>query len=174
MGLAAEADPSIFPISYLSAKYIYLATLLPNQHLLWIQNLGSKGIDKSRIAANAFELYVREYPELTKIVLSNVGTAFLNEEELNTLKQYGELMLSIPIVLTKGSLGAVYINGDETISVPAPKVNVVDTTGAGDTLAGVFLALRVQNIPIEQALTEAVKIASTSITEFGVEYINSY
>ena len=174
MGLASEADPTIFPASYLLAKYIYLATSLPDQHLLWIKNLKSRGIDKSRITANAFELYVREYPELTKTVLSNVGTVFLNEEELNTLKQYGELMFSTPVVLTKGPLGAIYIDGNEIISVPAPKVNVVDTTGAGDTLAGVFLALRSQNIPIEQALERAVNIASTSITEFGVEHINPY
>lgn len=172
MGLAIEVNVNIFPQSYLSAKYIYLATSLPDQHLLWIKNLESRGVEKSKIAANAFEFYVHNYPNLTKAALSAVGTIFLNKEELNTLKQYGEVAFSAPLILTEGSLGAIYIDGEKIISVPAPVVDVVDTTGAGDTLAGVFLALRAQGFPVEQALERAVNTASQSISEFGVEHIN--
>lgn len=98
---------------------------------------------------------------------------FLNEEELRILQQFGELSVFVPVILTKGPLGAVYIEGETIIDVPAPRVNAIDTTGAGDILAGVFLAQRAQNIPIEIALERAVQIASQSTTQFGIEHINS-
>lgn len=47
---------------------------------------------------------------------------------------------SLKVVLTLGSKGCVYIDGDIEIHQSAFKVNVVDTTGAGDTFAGYFVS----------------------------------
>jgi sugar/nucleoside kinase (ribokinase family) len=44
----------------------------------------------------------------------------------------------------------------------------VDPIGAGEILAGVFLALRAQGLDPDQALTYAVAAAARSVTEFGV------
>ena len=40
------------------------------------------------------------------------------------------------LVITRGSRGASYLGDDERFDVPAPPVDAVDTTGAGDVFAG--------------------------------------
>jgi ribokinase len=44
------------------------------------------------------------------------------------------------VVVTLGAAGAVIANSGETTKLPAPQVDVVDTTGAGDALCGAFSA----------------------------------
>lgn len=43
-------------------------------------------------------------------------------------------------VVTRGPRGASYSGADGTVEVPAPDVEVIDTTGAGDVFAGVLAA----------------------------------
>lgn len=44
------------------------------------------------------------------------------------------------LVITRGSRGASYLGADERFDIPAPAVEAVDTTGAGDVFAGVLAA----------------------------------
>jgi ribokinase len=44
------------------------------------------------------------------------------------------------VVITLGAAGAVVAKSGETASFPAPRVDVVDTTGAGDAFCGAFAA----------------------------------
>ena len=50
--------------------------------------------------------------------------------------------------------------------------NVVDKTGAGDCLNGVFMNLIANGHSKKESLEIAVKIATLSITEFGILNIN--
>lgn len=44
------------------------------------------------------------------------------------------------LVITRGARGVSYLGDDERFDVPAPAVEAVDTTGAGDVFAGVLAA----------------------------------
>lgn len=44
------------------------------------------------------------------------------------------------LVITRGAQGATYVGTDERYDVPAPSVEALDTTGAGDVFAGVLAA----------------------------------
>ncbi len=44
------------------------------------------------------------------------------------------------VVITLGAAGAVVAHEGKTAAIPAPKVQVVDTTGAGDAFSGAFAA----------------------------------
>ncbi len=44
------------------------------------------------------------------------------------------------VVVTLGTAGAAVAHGGQTASFPAPRVDVVDTTGAGDSFCGAFAA----------------------------------
>lgn len=171
-GVAGVVNPEIFPTSYLLARFIHLATNHPGEQLVWIDNLKTRVAKTTVISADIFESYVRQYPDLTKEVLKKAGMVFANEEEWQTLNQFGEIRLTVPFILKKGPLGAVYIEGDKSIEVPAPKVKAVDTSGAGEVLAGVFLSLRAQGVPVEQALEKAVHLASRSVTQAGIEHLH--
>ena len=74
---------------------------------------------------------------------------------------------SAEVVVTLGGNGAVaYVHGAE-VRVPAPQVQIVDATGAGDALAGAYLAERVAGASVERALARGVAAASLSCRSFG-------
>ena len=70
-------------------------------------------------------------------------------------------------VLTLGSEGVVYAAGKERIRVPARKVKAVDTTGAGDTFIGYFLAELSRGSAAERCLERAVKASALCVTRKG-------
>lgn len=71
------------------------------------------------------------------------------------------------VVLTLGSRGACYIDAGEIIKVDAMKVKAVDTTGAGDTFTGYFLAGYFGGSTAEAALRAATVAAGISVTKNG-------
>ena len=73
-------------------------------------------------------------------------------------------------IVTLGGEGAVYISPSaELHRVSAPKVTVVDTTGAGDAFVGSFAyAIASGKDPIE-AMKFGVKVASLSVTRKGAQ-----
>ena len=84
-------------------------------------------------------------------------------EEL--LKKYPE-----KLVITQGSKGvAACRKTGEILLVPARKADVVDTTGAGDTLNGAFTVEVAKGRDIESALKLANTAASLSTEKFGAQ-----
>ena len=64
------------------------------------------------------------------------------------------------VVLTVGGDGAMLVDRDERrVAVSAPRVSAGDTTGAGDCLAGWFVAERLRALP-PSALRTAVVAAT--------------
>jgi ribokinase len=72
-----------------------------------------------------------------------------------------------PVVVTLGAAGARVIDGERAYTVPAPRVEAVDTTGAGDTLTGVLAASIAAGLAFEAAVRRAVAAASLSVTVPG-------
>ena len=74
------------------------------------------------------------------------------------------------VVLTLGTVGAAAFEaGRDVVRATAPAVEVVDTTGAGDTFAGVFLAVHLSGRPVEEALRLATEAGSRSVTVAGAQ-----
>lgn len=71
------------------------------------------------------------------------------------------------VVTTLGPGGARLIGDDGEQSMAAPKVEAVDTTGAGDVFCGVFAAAVDARLGFEAALRWAVAAASLSVTRRG-------
>ena len=73
-------------------------------------------------------------------------------------------------IVTLGSEGAVLIasNGNLT-RVSAPKVNAVDTTGAGDAFVGVFAFGLASGKSPEDAMKLGIKVATMSVTRKGAQ-----
>ena len=70
-------------------------------------------------------------------------------------------------VLTLGSAGAAYAGAAGTFQVPAPKVKAVDTTAAGDTFIGYFLAESLRGLEPRRALEVACRAAALCVTRPG-------
>lgn len=72
-----------------------------------------------------------------------------------------------PVVVTLGPQGAVVVDEGETETAPAPLVEAVDTTGAGDTFAGALAAELAAGAPLIDAVRFAVRAASLSVAVPG-------
>ncbi|CAH0125242.1 Ribokinase [Arthrobacter sp. Bi83] len=71
------------------------------------------------------------------------------------------------LVVTLGGRGALIWASGETTQIPAPSVNVVDTTGAGDTFVGALGNALAKGEPLHEAAKWAVCAASLSTQSLG-------
>jgi ribokinase len=77
---------------------------------------------------------------------------------------------SLTSVLTLGERGVVACKPNASpVTLPASHVQVVDTTGAGDTFAGVFTAALVKGSTLEDALARGVVAAGLSCSQHGAQ-----
>ena len=70
---------------------------------------------------------------------------------------------------TLGPLGAVLAGKGPTLCMAPPKVTVVDTTGAGDTFIGAFVAALARGADERQALREGLAAGSLACTLPGAQ-----
>ncbi|MDQ0861521.1 ribokinase [Bacillus sp. V2I10] len=85
-------------------------------------------------------------------------------EEAEALKKYPNKLL-----ITKGEQGVTCFNGQEIETVPAIKVNPVDSTGAGDTFAGAFSYAISEEKPLKECIQFAVIAAGLSVEKRGAQ-----
>lgn len=161
--VGADLVPEDVPGYYLNSKYIHIATMPPQQQRRFIKYFRSKS--QAKISVDTLVQYIEEWEKEVADVLSMADIVFLDRKEYDLI---GNLE-GKDMVIKKGAEGAEYRYGGKIIKTPAPKVEVVDKTGSGDVLAGVFLVLLAIGKSAEHALKEAVDVASKSITEFGVD-----
>ena len=72
-----------------------------------------------------------------------------------------------PVLITLGGAGALLLDGEGTQRLPAPEVDVVDTTGAGDALNGALAAELAAGRPLAEAARFAIAAAARSTTREG-------
>ncbi len=70
-------------------------------------------------------------------------------------------------VLTLGSRGAAYARGETRLRCGGYRVEAVDTTAAGDTFIGYYLAELALERSVEQALDTGCRAAALSVTRMG-------
>ncbi|MBP1924475.1 ribokinase [Sedimentibacter acidaminivorans] len=73
------------------------------------------------------------------------------------------------LIVTMGSKGVKYFDGEEIRIIPAYKVDILDTTGAGDTFNGGLASALVRGENLEEAIKFANKAAALSITKLGAQ-----
>lgn len=73
------------------------------------------------------------------------------------------------IVLTLGGDGCIYSDGKSILHMPAAVVNATDTTAAGDTFIGAFVAALAMDKKLTEALQYATAAAALSVTKRGAQ-----
>ncbi|MFF1545868.1 ribokinase [Streptomyces sp. NPDC058291] len=79
------------------------------------------------------------------------------------------LLDSVPeVVITLGPAGSLYAaRGADPLTVPAPRVTAVDSTGAGDTFVGALAVALGEERPVREALAWAAAAAALSVQRAG-------
>jgi sugar/nucleoside kinase (ribokinase family) len=168
LGVAATVRTASFPVRYLGAAHIHLGTAPPDQQLAWLEYLHERGY-RAQISADMFEHYVTTYPTASREVCDSVDLIFMNQVEYDRL--YGDAQLPVPkapLVVKRGPAGARLLVDGHPQEVEAPMPHVVDPTGGGEVLAGVFLALRADGLPERAALKYAVRASARCVEDYGV------
>ena len=138
----------------------------------------------ARAAGARVLLSIAPFLPVAREVLAEVDVILVNETEAGDLARHLGLSvgasgaetvttladtLQRTVIATLGADGAVAATGRETILVPALDVVPVDTTGAGDTFAGVLAALIDEGADLETALGRAAAAGSLSCTREGAQ-----
>lgn len=90
---------------------------------------------------------------------------FPGQEMETVLREY-----SNKLIITLGSKGSIYFDGEDVQLVPSIKVNkVVDTTGAGDTFNGAFAFAYSSGLTIKDSIKFANIAAGLSIQKIGAQ-----
>ena len=119
-------------------------------------------------------------PDVKDLPLELVHTLFVNEIEAAQLAEADQdsppeelaerLRGRLPecgIIITLGSAGALYAGKDAFFRVPAEKVKAVDTTSAGDTFTGYYLASILRGYAPEEAMKYASKASGIAVGRPG-------
>ena len=70
-----------------------------------------------------------------------------------------------------GKSGCKYIDKDKSFIVGTEESEVIDKTGAGDVVTGVFMAMLSKTNNEKEALEMAVKVATKSVGGYGVDFL---
>jgi ribokinase len=73
------------------------------------------------------------------------------------------------LIMTAGKDGVYFHDGEEVIHLSSNKVNVVDTTGAGDTFNGALAVGIANQLSLKEAIIFAQKAASIAIGKMGAQ-----
>ncbi|MCQ8773080.1 carbohydrate kinase family protein [Streptomyces telluris] len=106
-----------------------------------------------------------EYIEAATPWLDAAHTVFVNQAEYRILTQHATSSAIAELIVTDGPRPArLLTHGTERASCKPPATSPIDVTGAGDTLAGTYLAHRAAGTTPGEALTHAVQAASRHTT----------
>ena len=96
------------------------------------------------------------------------ASEFAGTEELAKIEAFFEQQWAhAEVIITLGKCGVVMLKSGQRIEVPAFSVEALDTTAAGDTFIGYFLAAYAQHTDAKQALTRACAASALAVMAQG-------
>ncbi|MCL1838336.1 MAG: ribokinase [Propionibacteriaceae bacterium] len=100
--------------------------------------------------------------------LRDVAALFnLADDDIEVLATTVASRLGNMLVCTLGASGALVAANNDLTRVEAPKVEVTDTTGAGDAFAGYFVAALATGATVSYALRRAAAAGALAVTKAG-------
>lgn len=115
--------------------------------------------------------------DISSLLLERIDFLTPNRSELFSLTQEEGISLGAQSLLTRGVRAVICKNGKDgahlfassnTIHFPAPDVQAIDTTAAGDAFNGA-LAGAITHLPIDQAIQWANLVGALSTTKQGAQ-----
>ncbi|NEW08403.1 ribokinase [Paenibacillus sp. SYP-B3998] len=97
------------------------------------------------------------------------GASYANDEDLRLGMRDWQDEFGPQLLITRGKHGGSFLYEGSLHTVPAPKVSVVDTTGAGDAFNAAFSVALASGKELNESVQFAVKSASLSVTRFGAQ-----
>jgi ribokinase len=129
-----------------------------------ILNLAPAGPASETLLRALDVLVVNEHEALT------LGAALgLATDDPEAVARAFDSRFNVAAIVTLGPAGAVAWRKGERFAAPAPKVEVVDTTGAGDTFVGAFAAALDRGLSFAAAMSQGLAAGSLACTKRGAQ-----
>ncbi len=161
-------------ILFAKAKIVYM----PGSLFGWLFDIGAfiakiRGI-KIVVDGNGVERYLLRQQKV-KHALRKMDVFILNAAEACHLTDMNDVTGAIKklgeyckcVVVKNGSKGALALENDEIIEMPAIPINAVDTTGAGDCFNAGYIASWLRGSSLRECLRWANIVAGLSTTVAG-------
>lgn len=154
-----------------NAELVLLQLEIPIETVEYIVNVCfEKGIKTVLNPAPAHKLSKEVIEKVTYLTPNEMECSELFEEDyISTMKKYPN-----KLIVTKGANGVDFFDGDEVVNIPAYKVDVVDTTGAGDSFNGALSVGLVNGMNLKEAIEYGNKVASKTVQKLGAQTAMPY
>ncbi|KXH78779.1 ribokinase [Sporosarcina sp. HYO08] len=162
--------------NYVTASFVEAKReTIANSDILILQlEIPLEGVQKAVEIAKENDVTVILNPapicELSADLLEKVDYLTPNEHEFQHLNIEGNRAALIgKVILTKGSEGVSYFQEGKEINIPAYQIDVVDTTGAGDSFNAGFAVALGKGLTVEAACQYGNAVAALSTTKLGAQ-----
>ncbi len=158
------------------AKAVVMQFEIPLETILQVSAIAHRGGVKVVLnPAPARPIPPELYANLDVLIVNEIEAGLLSGLEVKSLDEAfaaGEALLARgveTVCLTLGERGAILVTSRERLQAPAIPVTVVDTTAAGDSFVGGFVASLVEGASMETALRVAVCSGCLAVTRLGAQ-----
>jgi cytidine kinase len=177
LGVVQRWDP-VVPEAARDARHVLLANTDPA--------VQARALDQLRpdvVLLDTMDQWIRERRRAFEAMIVRATIVSLNEAELVQLTgerdviAAGRLLVGRgprAVVVKRGAHGATLVTPDGHYALPAYPIAAIDPTGAGDALAGAFIARlardgRIDEPGLREALAAGMAAASFAVASFGLE-----
>ena len=170
------ASEDVDAASFLDFKLLLLQLEIPIQTVLYAaQRAHENGLRVILNPAPARDLS-NELVSLADFLIPNESELSLLSglpvNDMNTTEQAARALLergAKNVIVTLGSKGALIVTSEQVTHVDTFKVNVVDTTAAGDAFIGGFATALLKDKSLEDAVRYGCACGALATTKFGAQ-----
>ncbi len=174
LGVFQDFNPALSELNR-QIPYVFLANIHPKLQLSVIKQMR----DNPTIIVDTMNLWIETTKNDLLQVLKRTDILLINDSESELLTGDTDLQSSAEkiqtmgpkiVIIKRGSKGATIFDGKYTSSVGVyPVSEIVDTTGAGDTFGGGFVASLAKGESLSDAVMYGSALASICVEGFGIE-----
>lgn len=124
-------------------------------------------VDAARLARGTVIVNAAPARPLPTELVERIDVLVVNEHERDVVSGHCDVAQIPVMVTTLGADGADVASAAGTRRVPAPSIDVIDTTGAGDTFCGALAEALEREEPIIEAVGWAVQAGALATTGLG-------
>ncbi|WP_299092287.1 ribokinase [uncultured Metabacillus sp.] len=126
-------------------------------------------------AAPASELDVEYLKMVDCLVVNETEASFYAGERVSTVEEAEKVCKKLflypnhLLIITLGEKGSILFDGTKTIHIPCRTVDVVETTGAGDSYIGALTYGLINDLSLEKLGELATIVSSRTVTKIGAQ-----